>query len=187
MICIVIFGATVVALLGYVYLSTAAFVHGRSDQAIAADDAILQQAYADAGRAGLIAAMARHIGDDRFEGGVYLLVDASFRRLAGNLEAWPPALAGGQGFANFSAPEWKPEATHRPLLRAKFEALAEGERLLVGRDIDDLQGFVQNINAALALTISLILILAGVASLQVTRRTVGRIEAINAASRAIMR
>jgi signal transduction histidine kinase len=187
MICIVIFGATVVALLGYVYLSTAAFVHGRSDQAIAAEGAILQQAYADAGRAGLIAAIARHIGDDRFEGGVYLLVDASSHRLAGNLEAWPSALAGAQGFANFSVAEWKPEAARRPLLRTRFETLAEGERLLVGRDIDDLQGFVQNINAALALTISLILVLAGVASLQVTRRTVGRIESINAASRAIMR
>jgi signal transduction histidine kinase len=186
-LCIVIFGATVVALLGYVYWSTAAFVHGRSDEAIAAEGAILQQAYGDAGRPGLIAAIERHIGDDRFQGGVYLLVDASSRRLAGNLEAWPPALAGGEGFANFSAPEWKPEPTRRALLRARFETLADGARLLVGRDIDDLHGFMQKINAALVLTISLILILAGVASLQVTRRTVGRIEAINATSRAIMR
>jgi signal transduction histidine kinase len=187
MICIVIFGATVVALLGYIYLSTAAFIHSRSDQAIAAEGAILQQAYADAGRAGLISAIARHIGDDRFEGGIYLLVDASSHRLAGNLEAWPSALAGAQGFANFSVPEWKAEATRRPLLRARFETLADGDRLLVGRDIDDLHGFVQKINAALALTISLILVLAGVASVSVTRRTVGRIEAINATSRAIMR
>jgi signal transduction histidine kinase len=186
-LCIVIFGATVVALLGYVYWSTAAFVHGRSDEAIAAEGAILQQAYGDAGRPGLIAAIERHIGDDRFQGGVYLLVDASLRRLAGNLEAWPSALAGSEGFANFSAPEWKPEPTRRALLRARFETLADGARLLVGRDIDDLHGFMQKINAALVLTISLILILAGVASLQVTRRTVGRIEAINATSRAIMR
>jgi signal transduction histidine kinase len=187
MICIVIFGATVVALLGYIYLSTAAFIHSRSDQAIAAEGAVLQQAYADAGRAGLIAAIARHIGDDRFEGGIYLLVDSSSHPLAGNLEAWPTALAGAQGFANFSVPEWKPEATRRPLLRARFETLSDGDRLLVGRDIDDLHGFVQKINAALALTISLILVLAGVASVSVTRRTVGRIEAINATSRAIMR
>jgi signal transduction histidine kinase len=187
MICIVIFGAAVVVLFGYVYWSTAVYVHGRADQAIAAEDAILQQAYADAGQGGLVGAIAQHIAADRVEGGVYLLVDRSSRRLAGNLQAWPSALAGAAGWENFSAPEWKPDATRRPLLRAKFATLADGGRLLVGRDIGDLDGFVQKINAAFALTISLILVLAGVASLSVTRRTVGRIEAINAASRAIMR
>jgi signal transduction histidine kinase len=187
MICIVIFGAAVVGLLGYVYWSTAAFVRGLADQAIAAEGAILQQAYADAGRTGLIASIAQRIADDRFEGGVYLLVDASSQRLAGNLQAWPPALSGHRGFANFSAPKSKPDAARPALLRASFETLSDGGRLLVGRDIDDLDGFMQKINAALALTISLIFILAGVASLQVTRRTVGRIEAINATSRAIMR
>jgi signal transduction histidine kinase len=116
-----------------------------------------------------------------------LLVDASSHRLAGNLQAWPQALSGAKGFENFNAPEWKANPAHRALLRARFETLADGGRLLVGRDIDDLDGFMQKINAALALTISLIFILAGVASLSVTRRTVGRIEAINATSRAIMR
>jgi signal transduction histidine kinase len=186
-LCIVIFGAAVVALFGYVYWSTAAFVRGLADRAITAEGAILQQAYANEGRAGLIAAIAQHVADDRFEGGVYLLVDASSHRLAGNLETWPQALSGPQGFENFSAPEWKPNAAHRPLLRARFDTLSDGGGLLVGRDIDDLDGFMQKINAALALTISLIFVLAGVASLQVTRRTVGRIEAINATSRAIMR
>jgi signal transduction histidine kinase len=58
--------------------------------------------------------------------------------------------------------------------------------LLVGKDIDDLDEFAQKIYAALALSIALIFVLAGVASVSVTRRTVGRIEAINVTSRAIM-
>jgi methyl-accepting chemotaxis protein len=46
--------------------------------------------------------------------------------------------------------------------------------------------FAGKIHAAVAWTIVLLLVLAGVASFSVTRRTVGRIEAINTASRAIM-
>jgi signal transduction histidine kinase len=58
--------------------------------------------------------------------------------------------------------------------------------LLVGKDIDDLDEFATKIKAALLWGIALIFVLAGVASVSVTRRTVGRIEAINATSRAIM-
>src|SRR5262249_56584954 len=54
------------------------------------------------------------------------------------------------------------------------------------RDIDDLDAFARNMGTALLLGIVLIFVLAGVASLSVTRRTVGRIEAINTTSRAIM-
>jgi signal transduction histidine kinase len=52
---------------------------------------------------------------------------------------------------------------------------------------DDLDGFVQKIDTVLALGIALIFVLAGLASVTVTHRTVGRIEAINATSREIMR
>src|SRR5262249_46918024 len=54
------------------------------------------------------------------------------------------------------------------------------------RDIDDLDAFARNMGTALLLGIVLVFVLAGVASLSVTRRTVGRIEAINTTSRAIM-
>jgi len=96
-------------------------------------------------------------------------------------------LKGSDGWETFRAPEWKPDAADRPLLRATFEALPDGYHLLVGKDIDDLDEFAKKIKAALLGGIALIFVLAGVASVSVTRRTVGRIEAINATSRAIMR
>ena len=183
---IVIFGAAVVALFGYVYWSTASYVRSRSDHAITAELAILQAAHAGAGRDGLIAAIAQRIAGDHFEGGVYLLADPSFARLAGNLEVWPPTLQGSSGWGSFSAREWKPDAAHRPLLRAAFETLPDGTHLLVGQDIQGLDEFAEKIRTALALAVALVFVLAGVASVSVTRRTVGRIEAINATSRAIM-
>jgi signal transduction histidine kinase len=181
-----IFGAVVVALFGYVYWSTSSYVLSRSDHAIAAENAVLQKAYAVGGRSGLIAAIEQCIADDRFEGGIYLLADPSFTPVAGNLKAWPSALQGVHGWDNFSARAWKPDAADRPVLRARFETLPDGYHLLAGKDISDLDEFAKKINTALALVISLIFVLAGTASVSVTRRTVGRIESINATSRAIM-
>jgi signal transduction histidine kinase len=79
-----------------------------------------------------------------------------------------------------------PNATNRPLLRAKLETFPSGDRLLVGRDINDLDSFTDQIEVAVISGVALIFVLAGVASILVTRRTVGRIEAINTTSRAIM-
>ena len=181
-----IFGVIVVAVFGYVYWSTSSYVLRRSDRAIAAERAVLHKAYEVTGRSGLMAAIERSIADDRFESGLYLLADPSFAPVAGNLKVWPPELKGIAGRDNFSAGAWKPDAEDRPLLRATFETLPDGYHLLVGRDISDLDEFARKINAALALVLSLIFVLAGAASISVTRRTVGRIEAINATSRAIM-
>ncbi len=181
-----IFGAVVVALFGYVYWSTSSYVLSRLDHAIAADRAVLHKAYEAAGRSGLIAAIERSIADDRLDGGLYLLADPSFTPVAGNLKVWPSELRGIEGWDNFSTRAWKPDAEDRPLLRAAFETLPDGYHLLVGKDIGDLDEFAKKIITALALVISLIFVLAGAASISVTRRTVGRIEAINATSRAIM-
>ncbi len=186
LICIGVFGTVVCALFIYVYWSTASYVRSRSDQAIAAEQAVLRQAYDHAGRAGLIAAMTRRIADARLDGGIYLLADESLMPVAGNLRVWPAALKGTEGWSNFDAPEWKPDVADRPLLRATFETLPDGFHLLVGKDIDDLDEFAEQIETALALSVLFTFVLAGFSSVFVTRRTVGRIEAINATSHAIM-
>jgi methyl-accepting chemotaxis protein len=138
------------------------------------------------GRDGLIAAIGQRIADQHFEGGLYLLTDASFAPIAGNLKVWPTALASPEGWGNFDAPEWKPAAADRPSLRAALATLPDGYHLLVGKDIDGLDGFAGKIEIALSLTILLTFVLGGFTSVIVTQRTVGRIEAINATSRAIM-
>jgi signal transduction histidine kinase len=186
LICVGVFGAVVCGLLGYVYWSTASYVRSRSDRAIAAEHVILRQAYDRAGRDGLIAAIERRIADGRFEGGLYLLADAALAPIAGNLKSWPPALKAAEGWGNFDSPEWKPEVADRPLLRASFETLPGGYHLLVGKDIDDLDEFAEQIEIALGLSILLTFVLGVFTSIFVTRRTIRRIEAINATSRAIM-
>ena len=181
-----IFGAVVFALFSYVYWSTASYVHDRSDRAVAAEQMILRKVYDSTGRGGLIAAIEDRIAGGRFEGGVYLLADPSFAALAGNLKVWPSTLKGSKGWEDFTAREWKPDAANPPVLRATFDTLPAGDHLLVGKEIDDLDEFAKKIKMALLWGIALIFVLAAVASVSVTRRTVGRIEAINATSRSIM-
>ena len=181
-----IFGAAVVALFGYVYWSTSSYVLARADGMIAAEHARLRKVYDSGGHADLVAAIKRRMADADFDGGVYLLTDRSFAPLAGNLEAWPAARADAAGWADFTAPGSKPDAPGQARLRAMTETLPDGSHLLVGRNIGDLAAFASKINTALLLGIALIFVLAASASVMVTRRTVGRIESVNATSRAIM-
>lgn len=179
--CIAIFGAMVIALFAYIYVSTSSFVRTRSDPAIAAAMDSLQGSHAAGGREGLIAAIKQRLADPRFAEDTYLVTDASFAPLAGNLPRWPPSLAGAAGWDEVGAGDGG------PTLRVRFETLPDGAHLLVGRAVGELDAFARKIGGAMAATIALVFLLAGLASVMVTRRTVGRIEAINATSRAIMR
>jgi signal transduction histidine kinase len=179
LLAIAIFGAAVIGLFSYVYGSTASFVRSRADRAITAEQANFLRIYESAGRPGLIAAIEQHAAEQRLAGGEYLLADASGARLAGNLPGWPAPLATANGWDTFSVPPGGE-------VRAAVATLSDGSRLLVGQTVDDLDAFARKIETALLMGIALIFILAAVASVSVTRRTVGRIEAINATSRAIM-
>ncbi len=188
LICIGVFGTAVCALFSYVYWSTADFVRSRSDHAIAAERVVIRQAYDRAGRDGLTMIINQRVADERLEGGFYLLTDGSFAPVAGNLPVWPAALKGTEGWGNVDAAEWRPGGSaDRPLLRAAFETLPDGYHLLVGKGIDDLGQFAEQIEKALTMSVVFTFLLAGLASVFVTRRTVARIEAINATSHAIMR
>ncbi len=184
LISIGIFGAAVVALFSYVYWSAASYVQVLSDRDITAEQAVLKKAFDDGGRDALIAAIGRHIEGGRLEGGRYLLADAAFAPLAGDLKAWPTALKKPREWETLPAADGASGSPH--LLRAHVVNLADGSHLLVGKDIDDLRSLAARINTALALGILMVFVLAGVVSVYVTRRTVGRIETINATSRSIM-
>jgi signal transduction histidine kinase len=180
------FGVIVSVIFSYVYLSTSSYVRSRSDRAIMAEYSSLQAAYQRNGRDGLISLIQQRIGDLSFSGNVYLLADPSLAVLAGNLRAWPSTAITPGGWTEFRAGEPLSNATNRPLLRAMLETFPDGDRLLVGKDISDLDRFTDQIKTAVISGVVLIFLLAGVASILVTRRTVGRIEQINATSRAIM-
>jgi signal transduction histidine kinase len=180
------FGVIVSAIFSYVYLSTSSYVRSRSDRAIMTEYRSLQDAYERKGRDGLIALIQQRTADNGFADSVYILVAPSSAVLAGNLGAWPQTVTAAGGWTEFRAPEPPSGAANRPLLRAMLETFPNGDRLLVGRNISDIDSFVDQIRIAVISGVALIFVVAGVASILVTRRTVQRIESINATSRAIM-
>jgi signal transduction histidine kinase len=184
-ISIIGFGAIVVGLFVFVYLSTASYVLDRADRAIDRDRGALLAAYAEGGRDGLIPAINKDV-ELRPDRGIYLLTDAAYVPLAGNQKEWPPALFGLAGRTNFDSMESGSAVADRLLMRAAFDTLPDGSHLLVGREVTDLTSFVRKIYLALALVLILIFVLAVGAAVTVTRRTVSRIESVNATSRAIM-
>jgi len=186
LIAIATFGMIVSALFSYVYLSTSSYVRSRSDRGIMTEYSSLQGVYERSGRDGLIAQIQQRIADGNSANNVYMLADPSLAALAGNLREWPPAATAASGWIEFRASEALPNAANRPLLRAMLQTFPSGDRLLVGRDISDLDSFADQIKTAMISVAALLFVVAGVASILVTRRTVGRIESINATSRAIM-
>jgi signal transduction histidine kinase len=181
------FGMIVSALFSYVYLSTSSYVRSRSDRGIMTEYSSLESAYERSGRDGLIALIKQRIADKSFADNVYIVVDPSGAALGGNLTAWPSTVTAAGGWAEFRAGEPLPHAANRPLVRAMLQTFPDGDRLLVGKDISDLDRFADQIKTAMISVAALLFVVAGVASILVTRRTVGRIESINATSRAIMR
>jgi hypothetical protein len=179
------FSSAIFAVLGYVYWSTTAYIRERADHDLMSENAILVKAYTSTGPDGLVALINRRIADQFFNEWAYSLVDASFAYLNGNLKSWPATLGGDQGKGDFTPPAW-PKMAAPPRLRAIYQVLPNSDHLLVARKVDELESFRAHIAIGLAWAAGLFLLLATAAGISTSRRSVARIEAINATSREII-
>jgi signal transduction histidine kinase len=184
---VILFCAAIFGLLGYVYWSTVGHLYEITDRAISTESALLTKAYEAGGRDGAAALIDRRLTDAYFHDWVYLLADQSFGYVAGNVKSWPASLRGDEGWSNVARLEWRSEAARLPRLRVKHQLLSDGHHLLLGRDIEDLDRFGERVTIGLASAALIFLILAAAAGISTSRRSVARIEAINATSREIMR
>jgi len=184
LVSIAIFGTIVVVFLSYVYTSTLTYVQSEFDHTITADRRLLEGIFQRDGRAGVIAEIQRRLSDNSFADRIYLLADTSFGPLAGNLKSWPT------GFRTIPSvtpglDAWAHVGTEPPA-RVSVNTLPNGDVLLLGRRLDSIDAFRANIGNALITTFVFLFILTAGASIAITRRTIGRIESINATSRGIM-
>ena len=182
---VALFCSAIFALLGYVYWSTATYLYEKSDQLLKLERELMKDAYNEGGRNGVITLIGRRLNDGFFSDWTYLLTNPSYEYVAGNLRTWPPPLLDEQGSSNLvTLHEHKEneEATHR----AAYGVLPDGYHFLVGRTVEDLHGLVEKIVIVLASGGGLFLLLAAAAGISTSRRSVARIESINATSREIM-
>ncbi len=118
--------------------------------------------------------------------GLYYLADAAGKKLSGNLSRSPPEILPDRPGGVF---RYRPntQAPNRDRLGVALSiAMPRGERLIIGRDIEDQRAFADGVKS-LFIASFVVLALAGLATaLLVSRIVLKRIESINFASRQIM-
>lgn len=135
------------------------------------------------------AARLRDIVADRSAepgGGLYLLTDASGRKLAGNLERVPPQLEQGKGGV-FRYRRASDASRRKDRLAVGVPlAVPGGLSLIVGRDIEDQRIFADTMWKVALWSVGLLALVGIGAGLLISRTVLGRIEAITGAARTIM-
>jgi hypothetical protein len=94
--------------------------------------------------------------------------------------------AGRRGLGRLADSEAPSRPPQQMLLRARYHTLPDGFHLLVARKTDNVENFREMIAIGLAWAAGLFLLLAAAAGISTSRRSVARIEAINAMSRTII-
>lgn len=187
---VALFSAAIFGLLAYVYWSTFAYLERSAERSVTAERALLTQAYDRGGRGALIALIRQRVTDQRLDGWYYGLFDTSLAPITGNLPQWPNATPVQNG-RNSAPGAFKTlsiaAGAARRAIRATSLTLPNGDSLLLGREVDRLDAFAADTGTALAIAAALFLLLAAAAGISTARRSVSRIEAINATSRDIIR
>ncbi len=182
----VLFGASVLLLLGFIYWSTAATMSRQADATIAAEITGLAERYDMDGLAGLIDVINERLSREPTGSSIYLLTTAINTPIAGNLNRWPTVQPDAEGWLNFRLENAGHDKDEIHLARARSFTLGGGFHLLVGRDIYELEETQRRIIHTLILGFVITLLLGGVGGVVLSRRVSKRLEAINATSREII-
>jgi len=186
LIYMVLFGVSVLMLLGFIYWSTAAYLTQQTDATIEAEIADLAERYRTTGLAGLTTLISARLSRKPAGSAIYLLVDKDFDSLLGNLDRWPRGAEIKDGWIDFRLEGHGADNVDVHPARARVFRIEGGFLLLVGRDIHDLELTKQRIITTLAWGLAITLILGGLGGAMMSRTTVRRIESINQASREII-
>jgi len=182
-----LFGASVAVLLTFIYWSTAGYMALQTDDTIEAEITGLAERYGLSGLDGLIRSIDERLSRKPNGDAVYLLTDDQLTPLIGNLDRWPRVARDGDGWLNFNLEQASNdvEVTHRA--RARPFTLRGGYRLLVGRDMHELDATRSLIVRAIAWGLAITVMMALAGGIMLSRSTMHRLEAINETSRRIMR
>ena len=182
-----LFGVSVLALLVFIYWSTAGYMARQMEAVIEAEVRGLAERYRIGGVSGLRRLVATRLASNPASPSIYLLADPTFRLLAGNLDSWPEAARSTDRWIEFelyAAGDGPRPEVHRA--RARHFVLPGGFHLLVGRNVRDLEEMRSAIVRAVAWGVGVTAALAVAVAWWMRRNVAARIESINRTSRRIM-
>jgi signal transduction histidine kinase len=180
-----LFGASVITLGVFLYWSTVGYLERQTDEVIEAEIASLEEHIRRGSLGGMALVIEDRVHRSDEERSAYLLVDASLRRVAGNLSSWPPEFNQPGEWVDFTAPN---EAGDIMPFRARVLGVGStGYRLLVGREIAELAQIKQTFRRAAIWGVSLTMGLALAGGLLMAMSAQRRVALLNRTTRQIMR
>ncbi|MDE0715086.1 MAG: HAMP domain-containing sensor histidine kinase [Gammaproteobacteria bacterium] len=182
-----IFSSSTLILFYFFYLFTASYMTQQMDNTIEAEIQGLAERYDRDGLEGLTRLIAERVNRSQGTGNsLYLLTTYTLEPLVGNLDRWPlEASIDNEKWLEFSL-EVNEQTNETHFARARIFRLPGRYGLLVGRDIHQLTQAKRRIVQALTWGLAIMVLLAFVGGLVLSRRTVRNIERINQTARSIM-
>jgi signal transduction histidine kinase len=182
---LVLFAGSVLVLLAFIYFSTVAFMSNQVDTTIDTEIVGLAEQYREGGLNALVRTIEDRVERNPTGSSLYLFTTRSGRPLAGNLSGWPAQPADADDWLDF---EISADESGGSLLRARARVftLAGGFRLLVGRDVRELQASQALIEQALWWGLAITIGLGLIGGYALSRSVLRRIEIINETSRDII-
>ncbi|MFO1127249.1 MAG: HAMP domain-containing sensor histidine kinase [Rhodospirillales bacterium] len=180
----VVFAASVLVLLAFLYWRTIALIDRQAHDTIEAEVRGLAEQYEQRGLPGLVELVRQRalVGNGDH---VYLLTTPSLLPLAGNLERWPDEKATNGWLSLTLSKMDEGRMTPHPIEARSF-LLPGGFHLLVGRDVHERGKFRLIVLEAFAWSLAATLALGMIGGLLLSRRVLGRVEQVAATARRIM-
>jgi signal transduction histidine kinase len=181
-----IFSGSTLILFYFFYLFTASYMTQQMDNTIEAEIQGLAERYDREGLEGLTRLIAERVNRQQAAGNsIYLLTTYTLQPLVGNLDRWPRNASIDNDWLEFSL-EVNADTNETHLARARIFRLPGQYGLLVGRDVHQLTQAKRRIVQALTWGLVMMVLLAFMGGLVLSRRTVRKIERINQTARSIM-
>jgi signal transduction histidine kinase len=183
---LVVFAASVLGVLLFVYWTSANFVERQTEATLDAEIAGLAEQYAQRGLSGLIQIVAARSAGDRGDSMIYLVTDPDGRPLAGNLAAWPAGVASRSASLSFALEKTVNGHVEIHPARGRLFAIPGGYRLLVGRDISDAAAFRGQVRSTLLWAGLIALGMGLIGGTVMSRNLLRRVEQVNRTSERVM-
>ncbi len=172
--------------LGSAYLLTESLITDEVDLIIDTELTSLQEKYARSGLAGVTDEINLRIDSWGRIGAVYMIADANFERIAGNVTSWPFDGMPAEPRPEFEIATIEPGRRAVHPVRAAVRTLPGGDLLLVGTDISQGRRFAEKFRNATLWGIGLSALVAALAGYWFSFRLARRVDEVTRTCQRIM-
>jgi signal transduction histidine kinase len=178
-----IFGASALVLIGIVWWATVGYLEEQNTALFQEEVQNLALVYRQQGLPALAGVIQQRLSSDYGNRGLYLLVDSDGNPLAGNLRGWPEGHPDAEGWYHLVR---RDNGGRQIPVRGRVFNLQGGTRLLMAQDQNRIESTRSLINNAFLWALGGGLVLSFLGGYLMSSTVMGRIDAVNRASREIM-